>query len=172
MAEMVVVVARNVWIPGVLWMWEVREREESRMTPQAVGGWLVHLTGQRTWERSSGTEGTLEFHFEQVKLEMLLDVQVGFQEGKGAEERGPGWSRNVGLRPVSRRQFCRAESAQKLLRPPIPRHMGNRAAVLSTSFTASHCMTSFANYQECSTTSMMGPLLMTEVRRMGEMRVL
>lgn len=34
-------VVRGGWIPGVPWMWEVRKREESRMIPQALGGWMV-----------------------------------------------------------------------------------------------------------------------------------
>lgn len=43
MARMVTMeVTRDGWIPGVLWTWEVREREESRMTSWALGGWMVH----------------------------------------------------------------------------------------------------------------------------------
>lgn len=34
-------VARDGWSPGVLWTWEVRKREESRMTPWVQGGWMV-----------------------------------------------------------------------------------------------------------------------------------
>ena len=34
-------VVRGGWVPSVPWMWEVRKREESRMTPQVLGGWMV-----------------------------------------------------------------------------------------------------------------------------------
>lgn len=34
-------VARDGWIPGVLWTWEARERRV-RMTSWALGGWMVH----------------------------------------------------------------------------------------------------------------------------------
>lgn len=34
-------VVRDGWIPGVLCMWEVRKREESRMIPQVLGGWML-----------------------------------------------------------------------------------------------------------------------------------
>lgn len=32
---------RGGWIPGVLWVWEVRKGEKSRMTLWALGGWMV-----------------------------------------------------------------------------------------------------------------------------------
>lgn len=61
-----------------------------------VDGWC-YLASQRIQGRISSTQRTPELHFEQVKLEMLLNIQEGFQGRKGAD-RGPGWSRNEGVR--------------------------------------------------------------------------
>lgn len=63
-------VVRGAWVPGVLWLWEVRKREESRM----LGCWWMEgaiQAGQRIWWGSGGTERTPKLHFEQVKFETL-----------------------------------------------------------------------------------------------------
>lgn len=93
-----------------------------------------HLASQKIRGKSGGAEKTPELHFQQVKLEMLSDIQSGFQGEKWTEDRGGDWSRNMGVKlgETSRRQCCKAESAQKLLRLPVPCHVGNGAAVLPT----------------------------------------
>lgn len=100
-------------------------------------GWMDGALSQPGISGIGAVSGFPELHFEQVKLEILLDVQMGFQGGKGPRRR-PGLSETTG------RQCCTAESVQKLLRPPVS-HTGSRTAVQSMGLTTAHCMTCFAN---------------------------
>lgn len=51
---------RGGWIPSGSWMWEVREREESRITPQALGRWMVPFRQAR----ESGGEAVVQRGFQ------------------------------------------------------------------------------------------------------------
>lgn len=100
-------------------------------------GWMDGALSQPGISGIGAVTGLPELHFEQVKLEMLVDVQMGFQGGTGPR-------RKPGLSETTRRQCCTAESVQKLLRPPVS-HTGNGTAVQSIGLTTSYCMTGFAN---------------------------
>lgn len=72
-------------IPGILWIQEMKEREGSGMTPSALGGWRVPLSKPENLREKQWCRWGSRAPSEQVKLEMLLDIQGAFPGGKGAE---------------------------------------------------------------------------------------